>query len=117
MKFITISWKSKGLSRAEFFHPLFIFVEILFRDGLVTLVQSLQKVLFGDGHVQLRLSEVLDLAGLEAGNLPPHAHHAGVPADVGDVRPAIALQLPGDSSQVNLLLHLHFLQVDLEGEL
>ena len=70
--------------------------------------------LLGDRHVELVLGQVLDLAGLEAGDLPAHVHHARVAAHVGDVRPAVTVQLPPDGSEVQPVLHLHLLEVDLK---
>ena len=70
--------------------------------------------LFSHRHIQLILGQVLDLAGSEPRDLPPHAHHTGVPAHVGDVRPAVTVQLPPDGSEVQPVLHLHLLEVDLK---
>ena len=70
--------------------------------------------LFSDRHVELVLGQVLDLAGFEAGNLPPHAHHARVSADIGDVSSAVSVQLSPDGPEIQSLLRLHFFQIDLQ---
>ena len=70
--------------------------------------------LLSDRHVKLVLGQVLDLAGFEAGNLPPHAHHARVSADIGDVSSAVSVQLSPDGPEIQSLLRLHFFQIDLQ---
>jgi hypothetical protein len=45
---------------------------------------------------------------------PAHAHHAGVPADVGQVRARVALRARRELLEIHVIAHLNALQVDLE---
>ena len=114
---ITSRRESEYLGRPELNHPLLILVEVLARDGFVAFGHGVEKVLLGDGKVQLVLVQVAYLARLQAGNFAAHAHHACVAAHVGDVRAGITSETASYVLELHIFGELDFSEIDLELEM
>ena len=105
---------SGNLGRPELYHPLFVLVEVLARDGFVAFGDGVQEVLLGDRKVQLFPVQVSYLARLKAGNFPAHAHHGRVTTHVGDVGAGVTAESARDDLELHVLGALDFAEIDLE---
>ena len=108
---------SGNLGRPELYHPLLVLVEVLARDRFIAFGDGVEEVLLGDGKVQFVLVQVSDLARLQAGNFPAHAHHGRISTHVGDVGAGITSETTRYVLELHILGELDFSEIDLELEM